>query len=222
MRSAGWQWFTWKRIKWTLGILALLAAVTLVAAEACDRVAFKREAARLPALLELKPGSAVADVGAGKGKMAARMAAHVGPQGHVFATEIDAERLADIRKAAAKAGMGNVTVMEGGERDTRLPERCCEAIFLRKVYHHVTDPAPMNASLYRSLRPGGVLAIIDFSPGTFFWLWRPKGVPENRGGHGIPQKIVIEELTGAGFRLERVANDWPGWQYCVVFRKPAS
>jgi len=42
-----------------------------------------------------------------------------------------------------------------------------------------------------------------------------EGVPSNRGGHGIPQKFVIEELSAAGLRVEKIVNDWPGDSYCV-------
>jgi hypothetical protein len=48
----------------------------------------------------------------------------------------------------------------------------------------------------------------------------PEGVPKNRIGHGVPQKVLIDELTRAGFKVESVARDWPNQLYCVVFRKP--
>jgi len=82
----------------------------------------------------------------------------------------------------------------------------------------------MNVSLFQNLRPGGVLAVIDFAPRHWlFWLRRPSGVPENRGGHGIPQKILVQEMTQAGFLLDRAIDGWGYWpeaSYCIVFRKP--
>jgi predicted methyltransferase len=88
---------------------------------------------------------------------------------------------------------------------------------MRLVYHHYTTPGEMDASLLRSLRPGGRLAVIDEEPreGTSI----PEGVPKNRIGHGIPQKVLIDELTAAGFKVESVHNDWPDHFYCVVFTK---
>src|SRR2546421_89432 len=64
---------------------------------------------------------------------------------------------------------------------------------------------------------GGGLAIIDFParPG----LDPVEGVPSNRGGHGIPQKIVVEELSAAGLQVEKIVNDWPEGDYCVLFVK---
>jgi len=69
----------------------------------------------------------------------------------------------------------------------------------------------------RSLKPGGKLAIIDFPPRE--GLEPVEGVPANRGGHGIPQKVAIDELVAAGFQVEKTVNDWPGQSYCIIFVK---
>ena len=109
------------------------------------------------------------------------------------------------------------------EKDTNLPPACCDDVLLRRVYHHLTAPVEMDASLYKSVKPGGLLAIIDFPPRSWLTLSDPvKGVPANRGGHGIPQKIIIEELRAAGFVVEKIYNTWPNDDYCVLFRKAAS
>jgi SAM-dependent methyltransferase len=182
------------------------------------------EMPRLRHVLALKPGMSVADVGAGKGQVTLALAVEVGPSGHVFSTELDPEALEQIRETVAAAGLKNVTVVQAQARDASLPAECCNAVLLRRVYHHLTDPAETNASLLRALRPGGLLAIIDFSPLSWLWPWPPKGVPQNRGGHGIAAPLVIEEVTASGFELVQVTNDWPGrsvlTSYCAVFRKP--
>jgi ubiquinone/menaquinone biosynthesis C-methylase UbiE len=168
----------------------------------------------------------VADVGAGDGDYALWAARIVNPGGRVYATEIDAEKLERLGKRVREAGLGDVTVVEAGVSQTGLPEKCCDAIFLRGVYHHLTDPAAIDASLLRALRPGGLLAVIDFPPTLWLWPWTPKGIPENRGGHGVASEIVVQELTGAGFELMAVSQDWPsGWliaHYCALFRRPSS
>jgi predicted methyltransferase len=81
----------------------------------------------------------------------------------------------------------------------------------------LTKPAAFDAALLRSLKPGGRLAIIDFPPRP--GLEPVEGVPANRGGHGIPQKVVIAELTSAGLQLVKTVNDWPADDYCVLFVK---
>jgi SAM-dependent methyltransferase len=185
------------------------------------------EMQRLRDVLHLKPGMSVADVGAGKGELTFALAAEVGSTGNVFSSEIDPDRLQHIRLAVADAKLDNVTVVEAQARDTSLPANCCDAIVLRRVYHHVTDPTETDASLLRAVRPGGVLAVIDFPPTlSWLWPWPPEGVPKNRGGHGVAAEIVVAEVTASGFQLVQVMSDWPGRgllpSYCAVFRKPAA
>ena len=175
------------------------------------------EIKRLAALMEWKPGTAVADIGAGDGGYSFAAAGHVGASGKVYATEIDSKKLEELRAEVAKRKLQNVAIVESKEADTNLPTACCDAIFLRHVYHHLTKPTEFDANLVRSLKPGGRLAIIDFPPRS--GLDRVEGVPSNRGGHGIPQKIVIEELTAAGLQMEKVVTDWPDNDYCVLLVK---
>jgi ubiquinone/menaquinone biosynthesis C-methylase UbiE len=195
-------------------LLAGLAAAILAVQASGNAAA---EIKRLAALMDWKPGTTVADIGAGDGKYSFAAAKQVGAAGKVFATEIDAKKLEELRAEVAKRKLQNVVVVDSKVADTNLPTGCCDAIFLRRVYHHLTKPAEFDVNLVRSLKPGGRLAIIDFPPRS--GLDPVEGVPSNRGGHGIPQKIVIEELTAAGLQMEKVVNDWPEDDYCVVFLK---
>jgi ubiquinone/menaquinone biosynthesis C-methylase UbiE len=188
--------------------LAILVAVKLRADAA-------GEIERLATLMSWKTGTVVADIGAGDGSYAFAALDHVGLTGKVFATEIDEKKLKELRAEVKKRNLQKVAVVESAEADTNLPAACCDAIFLRRVYHHLTKPKEFDANLIRSLKPGGRLAIIDFPPRP--GLDPVEGVPSNRGGHGIPQKIVIEELTAAGLQVEKIVNDWPGDDYCVLF-----
>jgi ubiquinone/menaquinone biosynthesis C-methylase UbiE len=168
-------------------------------------------------LMGWKAGTVVADIGAGDGAYTFAAAGRVGAAGKVYATEIDAKKIAELRDEVAKRKLANVMVVESKEADTNLPAGCCDAIFLRRVYHHLTKPAEFDAGLVRSLKSGGRLAIIDFPPRA--GLDPVEGVPSNRGGHGIPQKIVIEELKAAGLQVEKIVDDWPENDYCVLFVK---
>ena len=116
----------------------------------------QEEAERLAALLALRPGAVVADLGAGDGDLSLALARRVGPNGRVYATELEAEQLEKIRKAARLAGLENVVVVQAGVAETGLPEDCCDAIVMRKVYHHLTQPAEIGASVFRALNPGGI------------------------------------------------------------------
>jgi predicted methyltransferase len=91
---------------------------------------------------------------------------------------------------------------------------------MRGVYYHFTAPEAMGRSLFRALRPGGTLAVIDFPPRLLLSLCTPKGIPANRGGHGIRKALLKEELMEAGFDTVREHDDWPFRFYCEVFRKP--
>ncbi len=124
----------------------------------------------------------------------------------------------EIEERARGAGLDNVTAILGTETDTMLPDGCCEAILLRMVYHHFTDPAPMRASLRRALRPGARLAVIDLRP-RGDWRDLP-GVPD-RGGHGIRMDELVEEMTSDGFEVVAHHDEWNGSgdRYCVVFRR---
>ena len=202
-----------------VGVALLLATSALIPCSAqlfpLPNAAADDEIKRLATLMDWKPGTIVADIGAGDGRYAFAAIDRVGPTGKVFATEIDTQKLDDLRSQTKKRNLLNMAVLESKEADTNLPAACCDAIFLRRVYHHLTKPAEFDAALVRSLKPGGRLAIIDFAPRS--GLERVEGVPANRGGHGIPQKIVIEELTAAGLRLEKTLDDWPDGDYCLLF-----
>ena len=183
---------------WAIAILILTAtAVSYAQSSAAQAKQDAADAARFAEVLELHAGSIVADVGAGGGDLSLLLSPIVGASGRVFATDVNKDRVKSITAAVAKAGLTNVTVVEGEANRTNLSDRCCDAIFMRLVYHHFGDPAQMNQSLWQSLKPGGRLAVVDFPPTT------GKSAPAGqRGGgdnHGVMPATVIEELKSAGF-----------------------
>ncbi|HSC45779.1 MAG TPA: class I SAM-dependent methyltransferase [Candidatus Acidoferrum sp.] len=180
----------------------------------------RQEIGRLAKLAQWRAGTIVADIGAGDGGYSFEAAERVGAEGRVYATEIDAAKLKSLKAEVARRKVDNVTVVEGTAEDTKLPPNCCDTIFLRRVYHHLTKPGEFNASLVRSLKPGGYLAIIDFPPDSSFGA--VEGVPENRGGHGIPKQVMVDELKSAGLQVEKEIANWTAHDYCVIFVKRAS
>lgn len=146
----------------------------------------------------------------------------VGSDGHVFATEVDEDDLDDIRGRLESVGLENYSVVLGTDTETGLPDHCCDVVLLRLVYHHFTDPAKMRADLLRSIKPGGLIAVIDIDPQKH---WdKLDGVPD-RDGHGILMDDLINEVAVDGFE---VVKRYPVWEtdeedtYCVVFRTPSA
>ena len=170
----------------------------------------RNEVDRLATVLDVRPGMSGGEIGAGYGRMAVRMAQHLGATGHLYATEIESEKLQAINRAASAAGLTNIVAIPAGEHSANLPDSCCEIIYMRRVYHHLDDPLAINRSLYAALRPGGRLAIIDFlSPRWMFFLH-----------HGISSDLLVRQVTAAGFILERRIDRWSPIDFCLVFRKP--
>ncbi len=196
-------------------VIAALSLVVFLGGQASND-----EVRRLGQVMGWKAGQTIGDVGAGRGEIGIAAASAVGKTGRVYLTELDEEKRKALETEVKNRGLANIVVLQAAEKQTNLSNECCDGIVLRRVYHHLTAPVEMDASLLRSLKPGGELAIIDFAPRKWLSESDPvKGVPANRGGHGIPKNVLIEELTTAGFKVDKVFEDWPDG-YCVVFRKP--
>ena len=200
--------------------VALVAALVAVG-PGCVAARPPAEFERIAEILSVRPGMSVADVGAGDGEWSEDLARRVGEAGCVYATEIEQDDVEQIRERMELAGLNNVRALLGERRDAGLPRACCDAILLRMVYHHFTDPPEMRASLRRALEPGGLIAVIEIEPQE---SWeRLAGVPE-RGGHGIRAEDLIDEMTSDGFELVARYDDWEGGddRFCVVFRRSAA
>jgi predicted methyltransferase len=198
---------------------AVLAGMAASPAAANAQDEFATDAARLVTALKLDAGQTVADIGAGRGQLTVALAREVGPSGRVYATELDVARLRDIRKATDSARLKNVSVIEARATRTNLPERCCDALVLRRVYHHFSEPHLMNASLRQSLKPGGLLAVIDFEPDS---VESPDPGNRDTGDqHGVTSATVVRELSQAGFEVVAVEEGTRPGRYMVVVRRPS-
>lgn len=202
------------RLSSILGALVLAVAAGMACGTMEARQNDARDAADLWRVLQLSEGAAVAEIGAGAGELTVEMARRVGPRGRVYTTEISERRLDDIRRAVAD--LPQVTVLEAHATRTNLPEACCDAIFMRDVYHHFDEPAPMTASLLASLKPGGRLGIIDFAPRGGGEAERPEA--RDSGRHGILRETLARELREAGFEIVEV-SDRGDRNYLLVARK---
>jgi predicted methyltransferase len=217
------------RILILLGVIGVIGAldpivrradgVALQTARAAPRSDRAADGARLIEVLGVGPGSTVAEIGAGEGAMSVIMSREVGASGRIYSSELGDARVRELRKAVTDAGVTNVTVVTGNPNQTDLPEQCCDALFMQNVYHHFADPAAMNASILRSLKPGGKLAIMDFDPDS-----GESAPPAERGSngtkHGVTADTVKSELTAAGFEFISTERRSERSAFLVVMRKP--
>jgi len=168
----------------------------------------------LVATLALKPGMAVADIGAGTGLFVKYFADAVGPTGKVFAVDIAEPFLAQIKTRAADAGLSQVETLLGASAKTNLGPSSVDVAWVCDVYHHFEDPPTMLADIHAALRPNGRLAVVDFHriPGvtTEFIL-----------GHVRADKATfVAEIESAGFRLAPdIDTSFLTENYLVIFER---
>jgi ubiquinone/menaquinone biosynthesis C-methylase UbiE len=182
---------------------------------------YEAEGRKLADLLDWTPGQVIAEIGAGEGQMSFFAADRVGPAGHVYTTELDDKKLEHLKQEVARRKLQNITVLKADPIGTNLPDNCCSSIFMRRVYHHLRDRAATDAALLRALKPGGLVAVVDFAPHRGLPLIG--NAPQNHSGHGIARNTLVAELSAAGFEITIQPTDWPtDGDYCVIARKPTA
>jgi ubiquinone/menaquinone biosynthesis C-methylase UbiE len=173
--------------------------------------------ARIFEALALRSGATVCEVGAGDGELSIAAADRVGAQGRVYTSELGDERIKTLRTRVANRP--NIHVVEAAADHTNFPEAACDALFMRNVYHHIEAPGPMTASLAASLKPGGRLAIVDFTPPG-----AEAPMPADRDQdnmHGVTPDTVRRELADAGFVAQQTQTGSGRW-FMVVAVRPGS
>jgi predicted methyltransferase len=142
----------------------------------------------------LKPGMAVADVGAGTGLFTRLFARAVGPAGTVYAVDIAPKFVAHVEKTCKAAGLANVRGVVCTPTSVELPEGSVDLVFICDTYHHFEFPQRTLASIRRALRPGGRVVLVDFQriPGkSSEWV-----LGHVRAG----QEVFVKEIEAAGFK----------------------
>jgi len=158
--------------------------------------------------LRLRPGQTVADVGAGVGYHAWRLAARVGPKGKVYATDVQPEMLALLRANTAARQVRNVVAVLATPESTGLPEASIDLVLLVDVYHEAPDPQAFLGQLHRALKPTGRLALVEFRA-------EDPEVPI-RAEHKMTADQVIAELALGRFRLAE-RHEFLPWQHLLLF-----
>ncbi len=173
----------------------------------------EREAEESPeAALEaigIRAGMQIADVGAGTGYFALRIARRVGPEGRVWANDIQPEMLEILRQRARTGKLANVETVLGTDTGPRLPAGRMDLVLLVDVYHEFAHPQQMLAGIRRSLKPDGRLVLLEYRKEDPDVPIRPE--------HKMSVAEVKAELEPAGFRLERADESLPR-QHILIFK----
>lgn len=159
--------------------------------------------------LALKPGMVVADIGAGSGYYASRMAKKVGPTGRVFATDIQPGMIELLNRRISMEGLTNITTVLGGMDDPKLPARSIDLAIMVDVYHELQQPQLFLQRLKETFKPDGRLVLVEFRKED------PK-VPILEV-HKMSVAEVKQELEAEGYVLDRVIDVLP-WQHIIVLR----
>jgi ubiquinone/menaquinone biosynthesis C-methylase UbiE len=160
--------------------------------------------------LRIAEGSVVADLGAGSGWFTTRLAARVGPNGKVYAEDIQSQMLSAIQLRVSREGLRNVQPVLGTPSDPRLPAARLDAVLIVDAYHEMENPVVLLHNVAASLKPTGLVGIVDFTKEGF----GPGPPMEER----VDPKQVIRDAQAAGLRLYSRPDILP-YQYLLVFEK---
>ena len=180
--------------------------------EGPDRDAWQKPELIMDAL-GIGEGSVVADLGAGGGWFTVRLARRVGPNGLVFAQDVQPQMLEAIKRRVGREGLRNVEYVQGSFDDPRLPRGRLDAVLIVDAYHELANPIVLLRNVSASLKPTGRICIIGFTL--------------EGGGPGPPmnqrksQENVIKEARQAGLRLvNRINRDsFLEFNYMLIFGK---
>ena len=178
-----------------LFVIAFVPASEVVA----QRTATEPTAAeRIFEAVGLKAGLTICEMGAGDGELTIAAAKIAGADGKVYTSELGENRLKALAEKVVASGLSQISVVRGDANKTNFPDGTCDVIFMRSVYHHFAVPEAMNTSIFVAMKPGGRVAVVDFTP--------PKEAPTpaergNDGMHGVMPEAVSQELKAAGFAV---------------------
>jgi SAM-dependent methyltransferase len=153
-------------------------------------------------------GLIVADVGAGSGYFAVRLASRVGPKGRVYANDLQPEMLKMLGARLARERIANVTLVQGAVDDPKLPASSLDVVLMVDVYHEFSEPQKMLRGVRAALKPNGRLVLLEYRK-------EDPDVPI-RFEHKMSIAEAKLELEAEGFKLSNVDNRLPR-QHILTF-----
>ena len=159
-------------------------------------------------VLRIAKGATVADIGAGSGYITVRLAARVGPTGHVYANDLQPQMLDMLRRRLARDGVANVTLVQGTADDPKLPPAAVDLELMVDVYHELSQPQVMLRRLREALKPAGRLVLLEYRK-------EDPRIPI-RFEHKMTVGEAKMEVEAEGFTLSRVDESLPR-QHILIF-----
>ena len=157
--------------------------------------------------LSIADGAVVADVGAGGGWFTVRLAQRVGPNGLVYAEDIQPQMIESINRRVSRAGLANVQTIIGTPSNPMIPAPI-DALLMVEVYGQLEDPVTLLRNVLPRLKPGGRVGIVEYR--------LDGGGPGPPTGARVEPETIIRDAEAAGLRLQS-RNDQFRFQYLLVF-----
>lgn len=177
--------------------------------EASDRDEWQQPG-KIMDILRIGEASVVADLGAGSGWFTIRLANRVGPNGRVYAEDVQKPMIQAIKVRVDRLGLKNVETIFGTDVDPRLP-RPVDAVLMVDAYHEAEKPVALLTNVAKSLKPEGRIGIVDFK--------KDGGGPGPAMEERVDPEAVIRDVQAAGLVL-RSRETFLKYQYMLVFEKP--
>jgi ubiquinone/menaquinone biosynthesis C-methylase UbiE len=178
--------------------------------EGPDRDAYQRPDQIMDAL-QIGENSVVADLGAGGGWFTVRLARAVGPNGRVYAEDIQPQMIQAIDRRVARENLRNVTTVLGTATNPKLPAGSLDAVLIVDAYHEMDEPVTLLRNIAKSLKPSGVIGIVNYK--------KDGGGPGPAMNERVDAEQVIRDATAAGLELRKREN-FLRYQYLLTFGVP--
>ena len=176
--------------------------------EAPDRAAWQKPDQIMDAL-GIADGAHVADIGAGAGWFTTRLARRVGPNGVVYAQDVQRQMLDAIRRRVQREGLQNVRTVLGEGSTPNLPPHVLDAVLVVDAYPEVQVPDRVTflKNLALGLKPNGRIGIVNYKLGG-------GGPGPDDPGLRVPRASVERDAAAAGLKV-RASGNLP-YQYLLV------
>jgi SAM-dependent methyltransferase len=183
----------------------LFPPIDLGLLERPDRVLWQKPEQIMDAV-HVAEGSTVADIGAGAGWFTIRLAQRVGPNGIVYAQDVQSLMLDAIKRRVQREGLQNVQTRQAHDNDPNLPAKALDAILMVDAYQEVENRVVYLRNLSKALKPNGRIGIVNWKPG--------RGGPGPEPNERVERSVVEADAKAAGLRVLAVEN--LRYQYLLV------